>query len=226
VPLLAELVGLAPDWAVADLGSGTGISCVPFLDHGNTVYGIEPNDEMRAAAEALLSERRDFHSVAESAEATGLPEASVDLVLSAQAFHWFDRDAARAECLRILCPPGWAALVWNVRRSDTDAFAAGYERLLECFGTDYATYRSERIDADSLKDFFGTPPVQRDLTYHQVLDFEGVRGRLLSSSYAPNVGHPDHEPMLAELRRLFDAHAEDGRIRVDYATQLFVGALG
>lgn len=226
VPTLAELTGLAPDWSVADLGSGTGLSSQPFAEHGNLVYGVEPNDEMRAAGEALLGDRPRFVSVAGSAETTGLEADSVDLAVAAQAFHWFDRGAVRSECLRIVRPPRWVALFWNVRLSDADTFAQGYEELLERYGTDYAQYRARRIQPDSLKDFFGMAPESRSMANEQVFDFDGLRGRHLSSSYVPNAGDPAYEPMMKALRRLFDQHAVDGRVRFEYATQLFVGHVG
>ena len=222
---LAELTGLTPDWVVADLGSGTGLSSRPFLEHGNLVYGVEPNDEMRAAAEALFADHARFVNVEGSAESTGLEAASVDVAIAGQAFHWFDVAAARAECLRIVRQPCWVALFWNVRLTEADAFARGYEELLERYGTDYERYRARRIRPEALRDFFGTPPEARSMPNEQTFDFDGLRGRHLSSSYVPNAGHPEHEPMMRALRRLFDDHAVDGRVRFEYETQLFVERL-
>ncbi|MDH3423717.1 MAG: class I SAM-dependent methyltransferase [Gemmatimonadota bacterium] len=226
VDALVEITGLTPDWTVADLGSGTGISSRPFLEHGNRVTGIEPNAEMRQAGDELLGDFACFRSVNGSAEETGLADASVDLVLAGQAFHWFDQNATRRECLRILRGEKWAALLWNVRLADTDAFARGYEELLERFGTDYTEYRSRRIDPDELAAFFGTMPLERRMSNEQVFDFDGLRGRHLSASYAPRSGHPNHMPMMEELRRLFEEHASDGRVRFDYDTQVFVSRIG
>ena len=225
VDALVEVTGLTPDWVVADLGSGTGLSSRPFLEHGNRVIGVEPNPEMRQAGDHLLGDRARFRSVDGSAERTGLADACVDLVVAGQAFHWFDQKATRLECMRILRGEKWAALVWNVRLADTDAFARGYEELLERFATDYSEYRSRRIDPDELAAFFGRTPVERRMPNEQVFDFDGLRGRHLSASYAPRAGHPDHIPMMHELRRLFDEHATDRRVRFDYDTQLFVGRL-
>lgn len=225
VDALVEITGLAPHWIIADLGSGTGLSSRPFLEHGNRVRGVEPNPEMRQAGEELLGGFPRFRSVDGSAEQTGLADASVDLVLAGQAFHWFDQKATRLECLRILRGDRWAALVWNVRLADTDAFARGYEELLERFGTDYAEYRSRRIDPEELAAFFGATPLERRMPNEQVFDFDGLRGRHLSASYAPRSGHPNHIPMMHELRRLFDEHAADGCVRFDYETQVFVSRI-
>ena len=124
--ILRAEVGLTPASIIADVGSGTGISAELFLRNGNTVYAVEPNDAMRHAAERLLGGYHAFHSVNGRAEATTLPDASIDLSLAAQAFHWFDVPKARAEWQRILRPDGWAVLVWNTRRTDTSPFLRAF----------------------------------------------------------------------------------------------------
>src|SRR5687768_9631235 len=110
---------LADRSVVADVGSGTGISSELFLRDGHTVYGVEPNAEMRAAAEAQLVQRFSrFHSVDGRAEGTTLADGSVDLVVAAQAFHWFqDLDFVRCEFGRILRPGGRVVLLWNTRKT-------------------------------------------------------------------------------------------------------------
>lgn len=225
VDIVAEVTGLTSPWDVADLGSGTGLSSTPFLRHGNRVFGIEPNDAMRWAAEKLLADRPGFVSVAGSAESTGLSDRSVDLVIAGQAFHWFDPSATRDECRRVLRKPGWALVMWNMRRTDADAFARGYEALLQRWGTDYTKVRHRRIAPEELHTFFGAAPVERVMDNEQVFDFEGLQGRNLSSSYVPASGHPDHEPMMEDLRVLYEENAEDGLVRFHYDTQLFMGQL-
>ena len=104
--LLRTTYGLRPEHVIADLGSGTGILTRHFLDHGNVVHAVEPNQAMAEAAEASFSHeprfQGRFHSVRGRAEATGLPAHFVDGIVAGQAFHWFDPDAARTESLRIL----------------------------------------------------------------------------------------------------------------------------
>jgi SAM-dependent methyltransferase len=218
--------GLSAETTVADVGSGTGISSAFLLRSGCTVFGVEPNDGMRAAAEEQLACQARFRSVAGSAEATTLPDRSVDLVAAGQAFHWFDRDAARVEFARILRPGGVAVLFWNSRSADGTPFLRGYERLLQEYGTDYAEVNHRRIDAESLRSFFGGPVASRVFANAQTLDCDGLRGRLLSSSYTPAEGHPDRAPMLRELRALFDGHQRDGVVRIEYETDLYVGSVG
>jgi len=224
VDRLRDVVGLAPDWIVADVGSGTGLSSLPFLDHGNRVVGIEPNDAMRDAAELRLAGHPGFRSLGGSAEATGLEASSVDLVVAGQAFHWFDRGAAQGEFARILRPPGWVALVWNTRRLDGDPFSEGYERLLERFGTDYASVRHDRMDAAAIREFFRAGEVHRfSLPNDQTFDLEGLRGRLLSSSYTPEAGAPMGDTMLDALGTLFAATHDEGFVRMRYDTEVWVG---
>jgi SAM-dependent methyltransferase len=221
VTLLEAELGLRPEWRIADLGSGTGLSSEPFLAHGNPVWAVEPNDEMRRAAEELLGASPLFHSVAGHAERTGLPDADFDLILAAQAFHWFDVDAARAETLRILRPGGWAVLVWNTRRSDDSAFLRAYEELLQRHGTDYGTVRHDRLARAALERFFGGPFTARVLENEQRMDRDALRGRLASTSYVPAHGQPGHAAMMRDLDTLFDVHQERGQVRFPYDLEVY-----
>lgn len=223
--VLREETGLRPDWVVADVASGTGFSAEAFLDHGNPVYAGEPNAAMRAAAEELFGSSDRFHSVAGTAEDTGLEHDSVDLVVAARAFHWFDAPRTREHSATILREPRWVALLWNTRRTDASDFLADYEELLLAFGTDYESVRHDRIGPAALRAFFGGPYARRTLPHVQVRDWNGLEGRLLSSSYTPGPDHPDRESMLARLRQVFERHQTDGRVRIDYDTEIFAGRL-
>ena len=226
VQTLKDEASLKPSSVVADIGSGTGISAELFLRLGCVVYGVEPNREMREAAEAQFREHPRFHSIHGTAEATSLEAAAVDLVAAGQAFHWFDVERTRTEFTRIQRPNGSVALFWNSRHLDTTPFLRGYETLLQDFATDYQQVDHKRIDASVLKCFFGGDHFQtRTFPNSQTFDFEGLRGRLLSSSYAPAPGHPRHAPMLLELERIFHEHESNGRVRFDYDTELFFGQL-
>ncbi|KAB7766491.1 class I SAM-dependent methyltransferase [Xanthomonas maliensis] len=223
---LQTTLGVTPTTAVADIGAGTGISSRLFLQAGHPVTAVEPNATMRAAAQQWLSEYPQFTTVDGTAEATGLADASVGLVSAAQAFHWFDTHAVRAEWARILQPGGLAVVYWNSRELDSTAFLRDYEQLLLDYGTDYTAVAERYQDDATMRDWFGTgfraaayfPNVQR-------LDFDALRGRLLSSSYAPLADDPRHRPMLAALRQLFDQHAHAGRIDFQYQTRVFAGTL-
>jgi hypothetical protein len=210
---------------VADLGSGTGLSCEPYLRAGLTVIGVEPNDAMRAAGDRQLSSFAAFRSVNGTAEATTLPDASVDLVIAAQAAHWFEPRAAGNEAKRILKRPPHAALIWNDRVSHGDAFAEGYEALLvEHGGAEYARVRHRHAHHDLVSAFFGHAGY-RELRFANptALDFDTLAQRLNSASYVPKAGTPGHAPMMAALRRLFDATQRDGRLAMVYETRVFYG---
>ena len=224
--LLREECGLTPDSIVADVGSGTGILSELLLRNGNTVFAIEPNREMREAAERLLAQYERFHSIDGTAEATGLPYRSVHFVTAGQAFHWFDHDRARVEFARILERGGWAVLVWNDRRTDSTPFLREYQQLLHDHAPEYGQVTHKNVGPEDFARFFG-PGGYRTATFpnHQLFDFDGLRGRLLSSSYAPEPGQPGHDNMLSRLRELFDAHQQDGKVTFEYETQVFFGRL-
>jgi SAM-dependent methyltransferase len=215
--------GFTRDSIVADIASGTGIFTKLLLEHGNPVFGVEPNAEMRRAGEDFLSAYPNFTSVTGTAEATTLPSRSLDFVTAAQAGHWFDRQKSRLEFARILKPAGWAVLVWNERKTDSTPFLRDYEDLLLRYGTDYNEVRHEHT---VVGEFFDPLPFQeRTFDLRQIFDYAGVEGRLLSSSYAPGPGHPNHAPMLRELRGIVDRHQQGGKVSIDYTTRMFYGRL-
>lgn len=223
--LLRTECGLKPNHIVADIASGTGLFTQLLLENGNPVIAVEPNPEMREAGSRLLAGYNRLTSVAGTAEETGLPAASVDFVTAAQAAHWFDRRRARAEFARILKPGGWCILIWNERRTATTPFLRDYEGLLLTYGTDYKEVRHERTTA-AIHEFFAPSPYQEHVfDMRQQFDYEGAAGRLLSSSYAPLEDHPNHARMMAELRRIFETHAERGTVEFEYNTRVFYGRL-
>lgn len=225
IDLLRVRCGLGPQSRVADLGSGTGILTALLLDAGARVFAVEPNAGMRGAAEGILGDRAGFVSVAGTAEQTTLGDHSVGLLVAGQAFHWFDPERARAEAMRILTPQGWAALVWNERPEQEAPFMSDFDALLRRYAPEYEQVSSQRAYGPTMERFFGAVPERQVFANRQVLDFEGLRGRLLSSSYVPEAGTPAHEPLLAGLRELFDRHQRDGQVIFPYETRVFFGRL-
>lgn len=222
--ILQQEAALTPVSRIADVGSGTGLSSELFLKNGNPVLGVEPNPEMRQAAERLLQRYPAFRSIAGTAEATSLPDHCVDHVIAGQAFHWFDSPLARKEFARILVPDGWVVLLWNSRSVDSTPFLRAYEALLQRYGTDYREVQHRNIDLMTLRAFFtGGSFCRRSLHNDQRFDLEGLRGRLLSSSYVPIASHPDHQPMLRELERIFEEHGTTGQVDFEYEVELYLG---
>ena len=224
--ILEKETTLSPSSFVADVGSGTGLSAELLLRSGGVVYGVEPNLEMRGAAEQFLAGQARFHSVNGTAEATTLADQSVTHVSAAQAFHWFNPEETRREFRRILKPGGWVILLWNARHLDTTPFLREYEELILRYGTDYGTVRHENINQEALERFYGKGSfTQRRVPNSQTFDLAGVTGRLLSSSYAPPPGDSRHGPMLQDLAKIFSSHEVNGKVSFDYDTQIYWGTL-
>jgi ubiquinone/menaquinone biosynthesis C-methylase UbiE len=224
--LLARECGLAPNSKIADIGSGTGILIELFLKNGNQVLAVEPNQDMRQAAERLLARLPGFQSINGAAEATTLPPGSVDIITAGQSFHWFDRSKARDEFARILKSDGWVVLIWNERRTTSTPFLQDYEHLLKQFSIDYQAVDHKQIDNAVIGVFFAPATFKlASFENQQVFDFDGLKGRLLSSSYAPEPGHPKHEPMLSHLSAIFRQHANNGRVVFEYDTLVYYGRL-
>lgn len=225
IPLLESECGLTPETLVADVGSGTGFMTEMFLSHGNRVIGVEPNAEMRSAGDRLLTKYPNFSSMNATAEATTLPDKSIDLIVAGQAFHWFDRRKTKIEFTRILKPGGWVVLIWNGFRVESSALVRGYQELLLRYGTDYREV-SREIEACDIETFYSPEKCrQARFDFKQVFDFEGLKGRLLSASYAPEQTDPRFDQMIGELQAIFEANRKDGTVDFDYETEVYYGQL-
>jgi SAM-dependent methyltransferase len=226
VERLRELNVLKNNSIVADIGSGTGISSQMFLQNGYEVFGVEPNKEMREAAEVFLKDENKFHSVDASAENITLENNSVDMVLAGQAFHWFDMKKSRTEFKRILKPEGNVVLMWNDRRTDSTDFLKAYEDVLQMFGTDYKKVNHKNIDEKIFNKFWGDDKWNSfTVENFQDFDFEGLKGRLFSSSYVPAEDHPDSAFLISVLKKVFTRYQENGTVKFEYDTRVFYGQL-
>lgn len=212
---------------ILDAGSGTGIMSALLLDAGMRVLAVEPNSDMRVAAEERFAGHAFFESVPGSAEDTMLPDGSADGAVAAQAFHWFDPEKTRAELLRVLRPPCEVGIVWNVRQTESTPFLRHYEALLHEWGTDYAAVqRRQAHPEESLSHFFEHGAiVSTTFPNEQRFGYEGLEGRLLSCSYVPKKGDAAFAPMLKALRRLFDEHQEAGEVAFRYDVRVYAGTL-
>lgn len=224
VELLRREAGMAPGAVIADVGSGTGISAELFLRHGHVVYGVEPNAEMRAAAEVNRASYPQFRSVAGTAEATSLPADSVDVVVAAQAFHWFDPPKAGSEFARILRPGGLIVLMWNARRSGPGDFLRAYEAFFERHGTDYRRVDHRGLGADRLQGLFRQHRMVR-LYNEQRLDLDGLKGRVASSSFVPSAEDSGFGPMMEDLEAIFSQFNEGGYVTIEYDTEVHFGKM-
>jgi SAM-dependent methyltransferase len=226
IETLLKECALSSSALIADIGSGAGALTGLFLENGNQVFAVEPNKEMREGAERLLGKYPGFRSIAGRAEATTLAGQSVDFVVVGTAFHWFDLKKARCEFLRILRPPHWVMLIWNDRDFQATPFLRAYDQLLRHYSIDYAREKHKSVYDTALADFYGAGGFSSGtFRYLQELDFEGLKGRMLSSSYTPEQGHPNYEPMTAELQKIFQSNEVNGCVTFEYITRMYYGRL-
>ena len=210
---------------IADVGSGTGKLSEVFLERGFPIIGVEPNREMREAAELILSDCPKFESVEGTAETTGLPRQAIDLLICGQAFHWFNLPQTKVEWQRILAPDAWVALIWNERDTDS-AFLADYEKFLHTYAKSYSEVSHRNIDTATIQSFFSPNQVDiKEFENYQHFDFPALLGRYMSSSYAYTSGDPEFDEAVKALRGLFEIHAVDNRVRFGYKTRAYIAQL-
>lgn len=224
---LKRLQTLLPttDAEVADIGAGTGQLTAQLLSLGCRVTAVEPNAEMRAEADQRLDALADYRSVDGTAEATGLPDHSCDLITVAQAFHWFDAAAFRRECQRILKPGGSVALLWNFRTPDAPVNRICAELCRDLCPTFRGFSAGFQPDDERIPAFFEHNMQQEwfanDLSYTR----ENFVKRMLSASYAPKPEEPSATPFEVAMNELFDTFANGERLTVPNVTCLFYGQL-
>ncbi len=204
---LASKERLEPGALVADVGSGTGIFSEQLLDAGLRVIGVEPNADMRAQAERALCGRKGYRSVCGTTDAMGLPDDSVDCVTAAQAFHWFDAEAFKRECRRVLKPGGFVAIVYNMREMKSP-YMQVFAQLTRRFCPAFKGF-SNGLDEAELPSFFDGPCDVRWWANPQLLTHEAFVARALSSSRAPREDNASYLQYLEELNALFDRFAEE-----------------
>lgn len=225
IELLKQSYGLSEHSTIADVGAGTGIFSALLLKHDNPVFAVEPNDAMRLAAEKSLAHYACFHSIAGDAENTKLPDKSVDFITCAQAFHWFDRAKTKIEFKRILKAQGWVVLIWNLRQNTTP-FMQAYENLLMEFGTDYQSVKAEGIQDKEIEAFFAPNKLHiHTFDNSQKIDWDGLRGRLLSTSYVPKVGEKNYDAMLKKAEEIFHTHQKEKTVDFVYETKMYCSKL-
>ena len=231
IDLLEQQCGLTSAAVIADIGAGTGMLAELFLQHGNSVFAVEPNHAMRSACDELRSQYPRLTCIDGSAEITKLPDHCAGFVTVGQALHWFNLERSRPEFVRILQPGGWCAVIYNERRVGGDPFHDGYEHILREFGTDYESVRRKYPQQQKLAEFFGTPQAttaamqQSSFPNVQEFDFKGLLGRILSSSYMPQPGHPHYAAMLRAVEEIFSQSQKDGQVRLEYDCVVTYGKL-
>ncbi|MDR3681199.1 MAG: class I SAM-dependent methyltransferase [Flavipsychrobacter sp.] len=217
--------GLYSDRKIADIGAGTGMSSKLFLVARYDVVAVEPNKEMREKAVELLNAFSGFTILDGSAEHTGLGDASIDAIICGQAFHWFDVPKTKEEFKRIVKDDGIVVLIWNERKM-ASGFEKEYDSLIVKHATDYVKVDHRNIDLAHIEAFFSPNPCRLEIFQNsQVFDFDGLVGRLASSSYMPARIEPGYAEMITDLKELFFRYQAEGKITIHYDTKVYVGKL-
>lgn len=226
IGFLFQECGLNQNSAVADIGSGTGILTALLLEKNLKVFAIEPNDAMQEAAIHSLSNNQNFIPLNGKAEATSLPDNSVDLIVCAQAFHWFNNAETRLEFRRILKNEAYAALIWNNRLANADDFSIAYENLLKKHTKEYNEVNHRNINESDLNTLFRNGQYKTACYPNmQVFDLEGLKGRAFSSSYIPAEGSEEGEEFMKLLEAIFDQFNSAGKVYFHYQTEVYFGKL-
>jgi ubiquinone/menaquinone biosynthesis C-methylase UbiE len=214
---------LTNDSFVADIGSGTGKFTELFANRVRTIYGVEPNKEMREAAELSLKGQTNYKSVNGDSEHTNLDSNSIDAVVCAQAFHWFNVEKTKIEFLRIIKQKKQTALIWNIR-DIKDPFFSEYEKLLIKYCNNYIDAAHNR-DFDKISGTFFTQHKKVIFHHHLYYDFESVCGLLNSSSYCPMPNEKNHKPLFDDMKQLFEKYQVNNKVTFVYETMLYIGTL-
>ena len=211
IEFLTNEYGLNKQSTVADIGSGAGILTSMLLNNGNNVFAVEPNYEMRKAAEHALSDQHGFKSIDATAEATSLSNASIDFIIAAQAFHWFDNEKTKTEFKRISKKDAYIVLLWNMRDNDASITMRSYEKMLNDYAINYHNVAAENIGNSDISSFFTPNDFHLKIFPNkQVLDLDGFLGRILSTSYIPKQGHENHDIVMKKAQQIFDENNKSG----------------
>ncbi|MDQ0229175.1 class I SAM-dependent methyltransferase [Metabacillus malikii] len=223
IDYLVSKADINDDCIIADIGSGTGILSKQLLERCFTVIGVEPNDDMRAAAEQSLKSCSRFTSVKATAEETTLHDHSVDFVTVAQAFHWFDIDKFRVECQRILKHDAKVALVWNIRDESSilnKESAAICKKYCPSFtGFSGGMHENPLPFHQFFNAGFEVKTFRNDLPFH----LDGFLGRYLSASFAPKKNDKEYNPFINALKELFERYSNNGTIIIPNLTRSYLG---
>lgn len=231
---IAAKLQLPPTPLVVDLGAGTGRASLAMAALGWRVTAVEPGRTMLEVLRESASEDGLLVSTIQAnAEATGLDPTSVDLVTAAQAFHWFDQDAALEEIARILKPGGGLALIWNVRDAERSPFLAAYAELLKesrgrADDPGIGRYESKGRAATqrALEEAPGfEAPELIELHHHVAMTAEQFLGMAFTASYVRvGMSRERQHQFRQDLEALLERHRlADGKpFAVPYRTDLWI----
>lgn len=221
--VLHQLVNVPAE--VADIGAGTGIFTRQLLQSGYHVSAVEPNAAMRAQSQCLCEAYPHFTPIEGQGENTHLPDASIDLITIAQAFHWLDRPLASAEFHRISRNDAKIAVIWNTRKFNASSFMTGYKKILDDMCPDYksVSVHWENMEND-ICSFIQDDSYQRySFINNQEISLEMMIGNLVSTSYMPKPNETGYDRIIELMTKLFYQYAVDGKVSFMMDTILVTG---
>ena len=225
IDFLTEVLGVNESSVIADIGSGTGKLTKNLLEIGGTVYGVEPNEDMRRRAEAAFAHNGRFISVPSPAESTTLSGHSVDLITAAQSFHWFDKERFREECIRILKPGGRVVLVWNSRDKDSEFVKRQFE-IFKKFCPGFSGFSGGGgSDEENISAFFNGRFEKIFFPNDIALDRDRFINRSLSASYSLKSGDADFDAYVTALENCFSDFEENGTVIMPNITRVYYETL-
>jgi len=223
---LKSKINMTPDKIIVEIGSGTGKLTKILLEEGYTVYGVEPNDEMRELAERSFRDSSKFISINGRAENTTIDDDFADFIIIAQAIHWFKPIETLREFHRILKPEGKIAIIWNQRDIEGSNLQKRYEEILLTYSPEYRNMPHRNLDQLKIREYI-EPSSMREYKckFSQNLSFSDMKGRLDSTSYVPKQDDPNYTSLIKELREMFDSFQKNELLEFPYITRLLYGNL-
>ena len=218
-----DALELTEESKVAEMGAGTGILTRELLRRGAWVYAVEPNSEMRIVLERELSGYSRYVITDGSAEHSNLPDGSANLVIAAQAFHWFHPELFREECRRILGGSGTVVLVWNVYREGVPLIDELNEILTQ-FCPEFKGFHGG-LQLDECYHFFEGNCKKNVFPNDLHFEVERFVNRCLSSTYALGKGDLQFDRFFEELLRFFYRHQAGERIFLPNDTVAYIGTI-
>jgi ubiquinone/menaquinone biosynthesis C-methylase UbiE len=228
IETIVEVTGISRESVLADIGAGTGILTKVFLKRAGRVYAIEPNPEMRALAVSQWGGFPSFQAVDALADATTLPDQSIDVITVGQAIHWFPPESFQKECMRILKPGGWLAIFRY--SSMNEGLSLEDKGLLSEIFTEkngYSATRPGDLPEQKPMSFYfrGEHFTKQDFYRTHQESWEEFLGALHSVSNAPDPNHPAFENFVFAAKRFFDQASRGGQLETKQHTELFLGQI-
>jgi len=200
---------------IADIGAGTGILTQQLLRIGCEIFAIEPNKEMREIAENKFLNEKKCHVINGSAEKTTLNDNSMDLIIVAQAFHWFEIESFRKEFQRI-SKRNKAILVWNTKKT-SQPYLAELEEVNQKYCKEFKGF-SGGIEIDQISSFFDNHYIRKEFENNLRMKKHNFVNGILTGSYTPDKEDKDYEAYVQKIEEIFEKYCINGELIIENDT--------